>query len=335
MSDGNALSGDDLAALFSELGVEEEAAAAPAAPAAAGPQPFTFGADGSRAPLGALPALDRMNERLTRRLRDLVEAFSRQKPRVTAEPTAVRRFESWRLEQPSFTSLSLYRFQPLKGAVLLAIEPELISRLVDAFYGGNGAPPAARAREFTSGEERLLARLADALMDGLAELWSEILPAGHQLVLRESNIAHAAPVQPEDSVVVVSFTVSLPSGRASPIHILYPAAALRAVESALAPKLPDDAPPPGCTWRERLGEALGDVRLEARSVLARPSLSVDELLRLSPGDVIPISLPAQVPLLVSGRPLAHGQIGEQDGRAALMVERVETPHQNGSKLTGR
>jgi flagellar motor switch protein FliM len=65
------------------------------------------------------------------------------------------------------------------------------------------------------------------------------------------------------------------------------------------------------------------VRLEARSVLARPNISVAELLQLKPGDVIPISVPALVPLLVAGRPVALGKIGDQDGRAALKIEKVE------------
>jgi flagellar motor switch protein FliM len=69
--------------------------------------------------------------------------------------------------------------------------------------------------------------------------------------------------------------------------------------------------------------ALGEVRIDARSVLARPTLSVSEVLNLKTGDVIPISLPAMVPLLVAGRQIALGKIGEQDGRAALKVEKVE------------
>jgi flagellar motor switch protein FliM len=55
-------------------------------------------------------------------------------------------------------------------------------------------------------------------------------------------------------------------------------------------------------------------------------MSVSELLQLKAGDVIPISLPALVPLLVSGRQVALGKIGEQDGRAALQIEKIEGGH---------
>jgi flagellar motor switch protein FliM len=39
--------------------------------------------------------------------------------------------------------------------------------------------------------------------------------------------------------------------------------------------------------------------------------------------VIPVSLPAHVPLIVEGRRFAIGTIGEHDGRAALKIEKVE------------
>ena len=40
--------------------------------------------------------------------------------------------------------------------------------------------------------------------------------------------------------------------------------------------------------------------------------------------MIPVSIPACVPLLVEGRTVATGSIGEQDGKAALKIERIET-----------
>jgi flagellar motor switch protein FliM len=43
---------------------------------------------------------------------------------------------------------------------------------------------------------------------------------------------------------------------------------------------------------------------------------------LKPGDVIPVTLSATVPLLVGQRHVAEGSIGEQDGRAALMIQQI-------------
>jgi flagellar motor switch protein FliM len=285
-------------------------------------EPFTFGAEAGR-PLAALPALDRMNERAARRLRERIEPISRIKPRISAEPIAIRRFADWKADQPEFTSISLYRLRPLKGGILVSIEPELVGRLVDAFYGGPGIHGERVVKEFSPTEERLLTRLSEALVETLTEMWSEVMPVKAQLSSRETNTAYAALVAADEPVAVTRFAVSLGPRRPCAIDVLYPSAALRAVEANLSGKIHDDTGMTGSEWRERMSAALGEVRLQARSVLARPTLSVAELLQLKPGDVIPISLPSLVPLLVSGRQIATGRIGEQDGRAALQIEKIE------------
>ena len=294
-----------------------EASASPAAPSS----PFAFGAESSR-PLAAIPPLDRVSQRAARLLRQRLEPLSRVKPRVVSDPVAVRSYESWKADQPEFTSLSLYRFRPLKGGLLLSIEPELIGRFVDAYYGGPGIHGERVLKEFSPTEERLLARLSEAVIETMTEVWTEVMPVEAQLTSRETSTAHAGLMVSDDPVAVARFTISVGQGRSGRIEIVYPVASLRAIEAQLSTTVQDDGGISGVEWRERMCAALGEVRVQARSVLARPTLSLSELLRLQPGDVIPISLPGTVPLLVSGRTIAIGTIGEQDGRAALKIEKV-------------
>ena len=314
MSDASSLSGEEVAALMDELSEAAEERAG-------GPQAHVFGNEAAR-PLAAIPALDRMGERAARLLKARIEPISRIKPRVKAEPVTVRRFDNWAAEQPDFCSLGLYRFRPLKGGLLASIAPDLVSRLVDAFYGGPGIHSERVVKEFTPTEERLLTRLSEALIETLTEVWSEVMPAKASLISRETSTAHAAFVAPDQPVAIARFTVGFGGNRSSAIDIVYPVVALRAIEPQLSAKVHDDSGMSSAEWRDRMAEALGGVRIKARSVLARPTLSVSELLELQPGDVIPVSLPEKVPLLVSGRQIAWGKIGEQDGRAALRIEQV-------------
>jgi flagellar motor switch protein FliM len=309
------LSGEEVDALIEGISEHE-------ANEARAPRPFSFCTEQAR-PLAALPALDRMSEKSARKLRQRIEPISRIKPQVVADPVIVRQFDGWKAEQPEFISISLYRFRPLKGQVLVAVAPELVGRLVDAFYGGLGIHGERVVKEFTPTEERLLARLSEALIETLTEVWSEVMPVKPQMSSRETNAAYAALVAADEPVAVARFTITIGQGKGSVIDIVYPVASLRAIEGQLSAKVHDDAGMTGSEWRERMSIALGEVRIQARSVLARPTLSVSELLGLKTGDVIPVSLPALVPLLVAGRQVALGKIGEQDGRAALKIEKVE------------
>ena len=234
----------------------------------------------------------------------------------------MRLFADWKAEQPEFVSLSMYGFKPMKGLVMLSVEPEFVSRLVDIFYGGTGAAVSTRAREFTGTEDSLLARLADQIAGALAQVWAEVVPVRPQLRSRETNVGFANIARGDEPVVVTRFTIRLPVGASSSIDIVYPVPALRSVEQELSAGSPEDVSARGEEWRDRLAAAVGNVRVKARTVLARPELSLAELMQLQPGDVIPISLPAHVPLLVEGRSIAFGTIGEHDGRAALKIDKI-------------
>ena len=318
MTETPILSGDEIAALMGRGEGRADGRKGGARQA----RPFVFGSGPAEAS-AALPALNRLNDRFAKRLREMIETYLRVKPKVDAEPAVMRPLADWQAEQPTFTGLSLYSMRPLKGILAAAVPPELVSRLVDAFYGGTGAPPLSQAKEFTRTEESLFGRFSDALVAALAETWREVSPIEPQLRGRESNVALARIAAPEEAVVVSRFTIA--AGAATPvaIDIIFPASILRAMESVLAEQ-GEEACARGAEWRAQLAGAVAEVRIEARTVLARPELSLSELMQLKVGDVIPVSIPALVPLLVEGRTVAVGSIGEQDGKAALKIERVQT-----------
>ena len=116
MSQDQTLSGEEISALMSEA---RESGSAEGGASASPARAFSLGGDAGRS-MAAIPALDRLNERMVKRLRDVIEPFARVKPRVSTVPTEVRAFGDWRAEQNEFASLSLYAFRPLKGAILLA-----------------------------------------------------------------------------------------------------------------------------------------------------------------------------------------------------------------------
>ena len=285
------------------------------------PRPFAFGSGGAPAS-AALPALDRLNDRLAKRLRELFEPILRGKPAVEADPAVMRPLRDWQAEQPSFLALSLYGFKPLKGVLGVAIPADFVSRLVDFYYGGAGTAMGPAANEFTRTEERLAGRISDGLVTMLADTWKEVAPLEPLLKGRETNVGAARIAGPDEGVVVCRFTIAAPGGKPAKLDILFPAAALRSVEGALATRT-EEGCARGSEWRAQLSGALADVRIEARTVLARPELTLSELVQLKVGDVIPVSIPASVPLLVEGRTVATGSIGEQDGKAALRIERIQ------------
>lgn len=290
-------------------------------------QTYAFGRGDSQAPV-MLSGLDRLGEKLARRMRALIEPISGTRPHVAAQETQVTDMGTWSAAMPAFASLSVYRLLPLKGQVLLHMDAAMISTLVDCFYGGLGNRPLPSRGEFTPTEERLIVRLADSIVARLVETWSDVLPLDASLVMRETGVGFTASAQPGDQMVVQRFMVSLTRDQAWPIDLVFPLSSLRAVEALMGSKLPTDAEQCDPVWQGRIARRMRDIRLPARTVLARPNLSLADLMELKVGDVIPVTIGRSLPLIVGNRIVAHGSIGEQDGRAAFQIEKlVQGPDQ--------
>ena len=284
-------------------------------------QPFAFGQEGPRS-AERLTGLERMGEKLARAFRPAVEPIARARVAIHPEALDIRTYQSWQDEQPDFSALTLYRLRPLRGGMLIQIDANFIASLVEIFYGGApGASVNRKPGDFTASEELLLNRLLEKMSAILASHWNEVTPVELVLGSRETNVAHLPFLRGEEMVVVQKFVLS---GGVAPtsISILYPLAMLRPIEEKLEARVHDEDRSASDDWRWRLAQALMQVSLPVRSVLARPEISVAELLALKPGDVIPITLPPRTPLLAGARRIADGVIGEQDGRAALMIEKV-------------
>jgi len=284
-------------------------------------QVYAFGRGEPQAPV-MLSGLDRLGEKLGRRIRTILEPISGVRPQVEAQLAQVLDFSAWAADVPAFTSISLYRLAPLKGHMILRLDARMISTLVDCFYGGIGNRSLPQRGEFTPTEDRLIARIADAIVGRLTESWSEVLPLDASLLLRESGVGFAAGAQPADQMVLQRFILTLTREQIWPIDILFPLPALRAVEGFAGTRLPVDEEQIDPVWQARIVKRMRDIRLPARTVLARPHLSLAELIALKTGDIIPVNIGRSLPLIVGDRIVARGTIGEQDGRAAFQIEKL-------------
>jgi len=283
--------------------------------------PFALGARRDR-PTANLSYLDRMNDRMARRLRDVIEPMAQSRSKVEAAPLETRRFDEWQRNQPDYYSLTMFRVRPVKGNMMIAIDPAFITNMVDAFYGGTGNGLSTKTGEFTPSEERLLNRLVTSIVDVLTKTWGEVHPLEFARLSHETNPVFASLVRGDEAVVVQSFTIKPGMSRSTKIEILYPLNLLQPIEDGIAARIHSSSDEDNNEWRQKLGKALDNVSLPVRSVLARPEMSVADLLALKVGDVIPITLSQTVPLLVGNRRFGEGTIGEQEGRAAMMLENL-------------
>ncbi|MBO9576709.1 MAG: FliM/FliN family flagellar motor switch protein [Sphingobium sp.] len=286
-------------------------------------QPYAFGrAAAEPAAAAAIGGLDKLGDRLARKLRALIEPYCGSRPGVTAKAPDSTMFMMWDACVPGFVSLSLYRLLPIKGVVTLRIDAALVSQLVDRFYGGRGNGQSTEKLEFTPTEARLINRLSGQIIGALVDSWAEITRLDPILVSRETGIAQAEILPADADVVVQSFEIDLGTKDKFLIEVVYPHEGLAGIEMPAGTRRVEEPKVKDHFWQAQLDRRIEQVRLPVKTVLARPNLKMSELMALKPGDVIPVHIARNLPLIVGDRVYAHGTVGEQDGVAAFMIEKL-------------
>lgn len=267
-----------------------------------------------------MPELDRVGTRIASGLSHVLKAMGAGCS-LTARTRRTVDFADWNAALGADAAIARYRTRAIKGGIMLCFPAPLVAALVDSFYGGDGAVDARRT-SLGAAEQRLFGRIATQAADAIAAAWApmaDLAPGPPTCQFGTDEVTFAKPA---DLVLVQSFEISFGESRGGTIEIVYLQTALRALPG-LRGTVTGPAPEADPVWRQRLSDAVMQSRLPVRTVIARPNVSLARLMSLAPGDLIPITLPARVPLTVAGRLLAHGTIGEANGRAALKIDHLE------------
>ena len=219
---------------------------------------------------------------------------------------------------PVPASLAVVRLKPLPGFAFVSVEPGLLLTLLDGFFGGSGRATVDPQAAIAPAAQRFLALMLRSFAADLTAAWAPVTPLELELVKQETNPRLAQLGAPLEALLVVKFTVEF-GARSGRIDWLLPEVLLAPVREALAADGGQTSLRKQEAWAPTLTAALQDAELDTRAVLAQAQISLGELVRLSPGDIIPIEPPQQVTLLAGDVPLYRGRFGVSQGRNALKI----------------
>ncbi|HME37396.1 MAG TPA: FliM/FliN family flagellar motor switch protein [Steroidobacteraceae bacterium] len=219
---------------------------------------------------------------------------------------------------PVPASLAVVRLKPLPGFAFISVEPGLLLTLLDGFFGGSGRATADPSAAIAPAAQRFLALLLRSFAADLTAAWAPVTPLELELVKQETNPRLVQLGAPHEGLLVLKFTVEF-AARSGRIDWLLPESLLAPVREALAADGGQRTLPRQEAWAPVLTTALQDAEVDTRAILAQAQISLRDLVRLSPGDIIPIEAPQQVTLFAGDVPLYRGRFGVSQGRNALKI----------------
>jgi flagellar motor switch protein FliM len=218
------------------------------------------------------------------------------------------------------TNINLVSARPLRGTALFILDPNLVFAVIDNLFGGGGKHHTRiEGRELSSVEMRIVTRTLEIVFAEYAKAWQPVYPLGFEYQRSEMNTQFANIAMPNEVVVSTSFRVEVGTAGGD-LTICVPYAMLEPIRELLVSGVQGQQMEVDRRWQSLLSQQIKNAQVELVAPLCETNVTVQTLLNLRVGDVIPLELGESVHATVDAVPVLAGRYGVSNGRYALKVE---------------
>jgi flagellar motor switch protein FliM len=265
-----------------------------------------------------MPTLEMINERFARLLRTSLYSLLKRSAIVTAQSVQIVKFQQYVQTLHLPTSLNVVKVHPLRGTGLVILDPKLVFALVDLFFGGRLRHAKIEGREFTPVENEIIRSLLTSVFANLEEAWAHVAKLQIEQVGSEMNPHFASIVSPTEIVVVCRFNAEIEGGGGE-LHVTMPYSMIEPLREYLDSGVQSDRAEQDDRWSHALRQEMEDAEVEVRALLGQSTVTVEQLLSLQAGDVLPCDFSGNLTLFAEDVPMFRGPYGHSGGRHALKV----------------
>lgn len=270
-------------------------------------------------------ALEALHEGFSRNFGAALSGYLRTIVEVSVANIEQLTFSEFIHALPNPTCFNLLAAKPLDGQMCLEISPLIIYPIIDRLLGGSSADLFIPQRPLTQIEWRLVKRLTDRALANLSEGWSAITKINFELTETESNPQLVQIVPPNEVVVVIGFEIKM-GNRAGTMSLCIPYNVIEPVMSKLSQQswFTYSKKASSDTHQKAMQKNLSGASLLVKVLLGHTTIKVDELMNLSPGDIIQLEKPASGEMIiqVEGKNKYTGLVGQFKGKRAVRIKRA-------------
>ena len=208
--------------------------------------------------------------------------------------------------------------EPFQREIHLLLPGELLTELVNNYFGGGSLPAPVMHKRVTPSEQRIGERVSKIFFRAMSEIWSDRLPVSFGDLFIDITPDRFSMLPRTEGFSVIPFQVAVGDKRDYLISLLIPFDALEAHEHLLMPQ--DNGEPKRESfgaWEPEMRAVLPDVSVMVRGELCELKATLRTLLQMQVGTTIPISEPTEVELFLETDSVAVGRYGAFDGFKAM------------------
>lgn len=268
--------------------------------------------------------LEMLHEIFSRGFTASVAAYLRTVAEIKVVSVTQLPFREYTMSLPRPDCIFVLKMEPLDGAFLLEINPELVLTLIDRILGGPGKAPTA-ARELTLIEQSVIEKIVNRGLEALQEAWLKVGHFQPKLTGYETTAQFVQVVAPSEITAAIEFEVKVNevTGKMSmciPYVVLEPIIGdLSAQKWFTVGKKESTA-----ETVESLTKVMKETSVPIVVRTGAAQITVQELLRLKPGDVIRLDTSPhnEIDVLIEGLVKLKGRPGVSSKKKALQVTKV-------------
>jgi len=199
---------------------------------------------------------------------------------------------------PNPTILTLFSMPPLKGNILLEMNPQFSLQILDILLGGSGIREE-KIKEFSEIDKNILSNITTEMIKSMVLAWDGILNVKPQFEMLETNPSANQTLAPNEPVALLSFSVEL-GKNTTYMNLCIPYLSVEKVLDKLIVQywfkngtetLDDDS-------HEKLVKGIEPVEVNMHAELGSTNINVDEFLKLGIGDILILDKPCVDPVTI-------------------------------------
>ncbi|WP_027625845.1 flagellar motor switch protein FliM [Clostridium lundense] len=268
--------------------------------------------------------LELIHDNYARIISNYLTAQLRANVKVKIESVQQITYEEFIHSIPNPTILTVFKMPPLSGSILFETNPQFVYEIMDVLLGGTGYGKF-KLREFTDIDKNIIRHVNQGLISNLKLAWEDILEVHPEIEGMETNPALNQTLAPNEPVALITFSVEM--GKSSTfINICIPYLSVEKTLDKLViqywfQQSDEDVINES---RTKLRERINIVNTEISAVLGSTSITVEQFLRLSLGDILilqentnsPIKVMVENEVYCYGKP---GLVGKKMGVEVLDI----------------
>ncbi|MGC9968998.1 MAG: flagellar motor switch protein FliM [Bryobacteraceae bacterium] len=270
-----------------------------------------------------LRAIHLLHDNFARNLASSLSAFLRAYAVVNLVSVEQLSFSEFSQCLPSPTCLVSLAMKPYEGNAVLEINSSLVFPILEMLLGGSGKASAKIAREVTEIEQVVLDGLYRIILNDLKQAWHSIIPIDFTIEARETEPQLLQIMAPNEAVVAIGLEVRI-AECSGMINIGMPSIIIKMLRQKFDQQ-----------WSVRRSESTLEeqgrmLRIMQPSIflvdarLQGPTVLMDDLLRLTIGDVLTFDYPVERPVdfLVNGKLKYRGHVATTGRKKVFLIDEL-------------